>query len=59
MFYIGIIGTLAIATNTVRAWRATARGWAARFVETSALVAAVAFAWIPFDWNLLRPDLRF
>jgi CubicO group peptidase (beta-lactamase class C family) len=59
MFFIGIIGTVAVAMNAARVWRQPARGWMARVVETGALVAAVGFAWILFNWNLLRLDLRF
>jgi CubicO group peptidase (beta-lactamase class C family) len=59
MFFAGVIATMALAVNAARAWRQPGRGWATRLVETSALVAAVGFAWILFNWNLLRLDLRF
>jgi hypothetical protein len=59
MFYVGLIGTLVVALNAARAWLTPGRGWLARIVESSALLAAIGFSWILFNWNLLRPDLRF
>ena len=58
MFVIGLVGTVVVAMNAARTFT-TGRGWAARIVETSALLGAVAFVWILFNWNLLRLDLRF
>jgi hypothetical protein len=40
-------------------WRSTGRGWAARITEAGALVGAMGFTWLLFNWNLLRFDLRF
>jgi CubicO group peptidase (beta-lactamase class C family) len=59
MFFLGLIGTIVLALNAFRVWFQPGRGWAARVAETSALVAAIAFAWMLFNWNLLRIDLRF
>jgi hypothetical protein len=59
MFFAGVIGTVVVALNAARVWSSEGRGWGARVAETSALAAALAFAWILFNWNLLRFDLRF
>jgi CubicO group peptidase (beta-lactamase class C family) len=59
MFYIGLIGTLVVALNAGRLWFSSGRNWVARVTETGALVAAMGFSWLLFNWNLLRLDLRF
>jgi hypothetical protein len=58
MFYMGLLGTLVVALNAARAWFSPGRGWLARIVESSALLAAIGFSWILFNWNLLGLDLR-
>jgi CubicO group peptidase (beta-lactamase class C family) len=58
LFFLGVIGTAVVAVNTFRTFTER-RGWLARIVETSALLAAMGFVWVLFNWNLLRPDLRF
>jgi hypothetical protein len=59
MFYLGLVGTVVVALNAARVWRSTGRGWAARITEAGALVGAMGFTWLLFNWNLLRFDLRF
>ena len=59
MFFVGIIGTVIVGLNAVRVWLSPGRGWLARLTETTALLAAFGFAWVLFNWNLLRLDLRF
>jgi CubicO group peptidase (beta-lactamase class C family) len=59
MFFAGVVGTVVVALNASRVWSSAGRGWVARVAETSALAAAIGFAWILYNWNLLRFDLRF
>jgi CubicO group peptidase (beta-lactamase class C family) len=59
MFLLGLAGTVLVMLNAARTWFSAGRGWPARVVETSAMLAAIAMVWLLVNWNLLRPDLRF